>query len=87
MQLSLPPQQESPSVTPTSPPPPSDTITPRVATTHSSPLCLPQPHSTSALPFPQCSSPSQTQEVKTGSLSHNPPDRARQEGKGSSASP
>uniref|UniRef100_A0A4W5PCJ2 Bromodomain, testis-specific n=1 Tax=Hucho hucho TaxID=62062 RepID=A0A4W5PCJ2_9TELE len=62
---------------------PTDPLSTTPIPTQESPYslhCLPQPSPLALLTSPQCQSPDQTQEVKTGPVYLNPPDRAQQEG-------
>ncbi|KAK6313920.1 hypothetical protein J4Q44_G00153790 [Coregonus suidteri] len=71
---------------------PTDPLSTTPTPTHKPPsslLCSPRPPPSplAHLPSPQCQSPGQTQEVKTGPVYLNPPDRAQQEGLSALLSP
>ncbi|XP_029563574.1 bromodomain testis-specific protein isoform X4 [Salmo trutta] len=70
-----------------SPPDPLSTTPTPTQEPPSSLRCLPQPSPLALLTSPQCQSPGQTQEVKTGPVYLNLPDRAQQEGLSALLSP
>ncbi|KAM9478802.1 bromodomain testis-specific protein isoform 13-T19 [Salvelinus alpinus] len=70
-----------------SPPDPLSTTSTPTQEPPSSLRCLPQPSPLALLTSPHCQSPGQTQEVKTGPVYLNLPDRAQQEGLSALLSP
>ncbi|XP_021460095.2 bromodomain testis-specific protein isoform X4 [Oncorhynchus mykiss] len=76
-----------PSLTLTLPTDPLSTTSTPTQEPPSSLLCLPQPSPLALLTSPHCQSPGQTQEVKTGPVYLNLPDRAQQEGLSALLSP
>ncbi|XP_071202039.1 bromodomain testis-specific protein isoform X1 [Salvelinus alpinus] len=76
-----------PSLTLTLPTDPLSTTSTPTQEPPSSLRCLPQPSPLALLTSPHCQSPGQTQEVKTGPVYLNLPDRAQQEGLSALLSP